>query len=448
MDYLFLFKVFSFLLGLTPFGAFFLGVGVFTAQDFLPFIIAGYVIKNTRPSLSSWYSPAFFCFSLPLLFTFLAPPYIPIDSTFVIGLCSFLLLAGKLDKPFFLGLGLGATAHLILLIASLIGYPLISEESFWAGQRRFGGLFTDPNAAGLVFFLLLGIRELKYFSLLGLFTGSRSYLIGLILSLKFRYSIILFISLAILLLIAPPEVLPSSFSRLLSGGLNDRVLFWWAAIQDFLSSPLTGVGPDGFRQSIRLNHHELFGNWIDNPNNYYLLILSEWGVAGFYIACLTGLRFVKSGAEISRICYVFFGLLFLGSHLLSLEVAVVLASIVRPGERSLQKDYLGVALGVVFSVLLWFSDRGVYPWERDTDGPFRWTKERAVFGVKCSDDVALIRIEGKAVVRANGVVYSGDELRIPCRSRSKVVVTLTSHDAFTPANDQRVLGAKLRYESP
>lgn len=448
MDYLVLFKAFSFLLGLTPFGALFLGVGVFTAQEFLPFIIAGYVLRNVRPSLSSWYAPALFCFSLPFLFTFLAPPYIPIDSTFVIGLCSFLLLAGKLGQQFFLGLGIGATAHLILLIASLIGYPLISEESFWAGQRRFGGLFTDPNAAGLVFFLLLGIKEVKYFSLLGLFTGSRSYLIGLILSLKLRFSIIFFILLAILLLIVPSELLPSSFSRLLSGGLNDRVLFWWAAVQDFLSSPLTGVGPDGFRQSIRLNHHELFGNWIDNPNNYYLLILSEWGIAGFFIACLTALRFVKSGAEISRICYVFFALLFLGSHLLSLEVSVVLASILRPGERSLSKDYTGVALGVIFSILLWFSDRGVYPWERDSDGPFRWTSERAVFGVKCSDDVALIKIERKAIVRLKSVVYTGEELRIPCGSRSEVVVTLTSSDPFMPPNDKRVLGAKLRYESP
>ncbi|GEM_PF-6745195 len=441
-------EILAILLGFSPIGGFALGVGVFTIPDLLPLLILGYVLRNIKISLRGWYSPGFFCFSIPLAFSFIAPPYIPIDKTFVFAFCTLMLLPGNLNTQFFKGLTLGASLHLILLIASLLGYPIVSEESFWSGQRRFGGLMTDPNAAGLVFFLLLGINELKYFFILGIFTGSRSYLLGLLFSLKLKIALILLIFSIALLFVIPAELLPSSFSRILSGGIADRFLFWWASLIDFVSSPIVGVGPDGFRQSIRLNHFEFFGDWIDNPNNYYLLILSEWGIAGFFAVALTIYRFVKSGAEIKRIVFVFLGLLMLGSHLLSLEVAVVFAALLKPGAKRLNKDFFGIFFGLIFALLLWFSDRGVYPWEKDSEGYFRWTKERATFNVRCIDDIASLKIENEAKVVSRNQVFRGEELKIPCGSRSRVQVTLIALKPFTPENDPRVLGSKLRYESP
>lgn len=434
------------LLGFSPIGGFALGLGVFTAPDILIGLVVGYSLKNVRLSLNSWYAPGFFCFFIPLVFTRLSPPYIMIDKTFVFSFCSLVLLAGNLKTQFFKGLFLGVIIHLILLLTSLLGYPLVSEESFWAGQRRFGGLFTDPNAAGLVFFLLLGIRELRYFSCLGLFTGSRSYLLGLLFSLRLKAALAIILFLILIILAVPSEFIPSSLTRVISGGLSDRLIFWKAAFIDFISSPLVGIGPDMFRQSIRLNN--TFGNWIDNPNNYYLLILSEWGIVGLFVVALSAFRFYRTGVEIPRVVFVFLGLLVLGSHLLSLEVALVLASLLRPGSKELDRDYFGVSFGLLFSILLMFSDRGLYPWEKDSEGYFRWTKERATFMVSCKDDLAVLKVEREAKIISRNQVFKGENIIIPCGSRSKVRVTLTALEPFIPINDPRVLGSKIRYESP
>lgn len=441
-------ELLALILGFSPIGGFSLGLGVFTTPDILPFLVVGYALRNAKISLSGWYAPAFFCFLIPLIFSFVAPPYIPLNETFIISFCALTICAGNLNSQFFKGLTVGASLHLILLLASLLGYPIASEESFWSGQSRFGGLMSDPNAAGLVFLLFLGINELRYFSVLGIFTGSRSYLLGLLFSLKLKIALYLLVFSISLLLLIPAEFLPSSFSRLLSGGLEDRFLFWWASLIDFAGSPFVGIGPDGFRQNVRLNHYQFFGDWIDNPNNYYLLILSEWGVAGFFIFILTIHRFINTGAEIQRIVYVFLGLLMLGSHLLSLEVALVFAALLKPGQKQLKKDYFGIFFGVIFAFLLWFSDRGLYPWEKDGEGYFRWTKERATFNIRCFDDIASLKIENDAKIVSRNQVFSGADIKIPCGSRSKVQVTLTALKPFIPQNDPRVLGSKLRYESP
>ena len=110
---------------------------------------------------------------------------------------------------------------------------------------------------------------------------------------------------------------------------NYRYLFWEWAIQMFQDYPLSGVGLGAF--VIELPHYQVSFYQIDFTGNYYLQILSEFGIIGllsvlliFLTILLKAVFFIRKKNKDNRGNWIFLGLflsflsmlisLFLGPH--------------------------------------------------------------------------------------------------------------------------------------
>ncbi|MBX7136971.1 MAG: O-antigen ligase family protein [Oligoflexia bacterium] len=331
---------------------------------------------------------------------------------------------------------------LIALVLQLNGSAhFVTQSSFWAALGRPAASFSDPNALGIGAFLLLlltltseartiagrrGSFGLVVCCLaLGLYSGSRSFIFGII-----AYALIrlwgnrpkqfvggLAILVAILLGLnglnrATPEVLqglranaPSAIVRVadtLNYSTSQEALFSrWAflriAAEIWHAHPILGVGPAAFAGLVPVTASKLglsTGLWADNPNNFYLGILAEFGLLGFFalFLCMRRLGF-SPGAEPAMRAGVgaFMLLLLLGPHLDFNEITVLFAVLSgfaltpRPERAQLTgAPFLLLCSAAAIATAAWSGPRGLYNWEPDgNSGVARWTISRARTFVDC-----------------------------------------------------------------
>lgn len=369
-----------------------------------------------------------------------------------------------LRDEFFNGLVLGVSIAFILSAAQilhLLPFEMPNQNSFWTGINRYTGTFSDPNAFGiflaLLFPLFLGqfkdslLPTSKAFYaimllailFLGVYSGSRSFFLGLMLYGLFRtwnynrtfFFSFIFVGLALLLSInltahLSPDAF-GSFREILPNGLlrvtdslvlnnieqtfQSRFVFWKLSIMIWLDNPLLGIGLDAFREYVPLYRDKLpidISNWTDNSNNFYLGVLAELGVIGFICLIVSFLRLEKRHLDVrNRYKYgflVFLILLFFGPHITFTEVAILAAYIMsfvyKNEENNLREGWSGcsdyILLGLVLPIFIGYKiykqDFGFYALEKEPSGvSYRWTRKNASGVITCRNGKALLRLRAR-----------------------------------------------------
>jgi O-antigen ligase len=314
-----------------------------------------------------------------------------------------------------------------------------NRSSIWNRLGRISATFTDPNAFGLCAFLIGGVlyeegaRRMRLAGIfrvvggvmlaLGIFSGSRSYVLALLTCLlwilwtrwpKIRLPLVCGVG-ALLLVSNVPALLswtatslPTSFSRAFHSlslhsapdAWYSRFTFWRLALYAAQSMPLVGVGVGRFSQEVHglatLHQIPLHG-WVDNANSWYLTLLAEGGILGVASFFVSGWWFCRSGRPqcgISTLwCKIFAILLIFGPHLFFWEVGVtfiLLGSQVYRYKGSPYSPLVGTlaVVGAIALHSLFFADeRGVYGWQHDTSGWFRWSQKEASVYVMCGSSL-------------------------------------------------------------
>lgn len=237
--------------------------------------------------------------------------------------------------------------------------------------------------------------------------------------------------------------------------LKSREIFLKIGMAIWQDHPIFGVGPGRFRNLTPIYSERLglnTGLWNDNSNNFYLGVLAELGVLGFLLLALTVgcYRFntpsTTSSFAVLKYAVIAFALLLLtGPHLESNEVAVLfgllLALVLERRstgwdlkllcERGAGRVLSGVAvllvlLGVLNTAL--FQSWGLYNFERDGHGFFRWTHSRAQVMLRCDRQAsrAELRLEGVSADGAGPAIVLSPEIGEPqlVRLRSGVPRTI------------------------
>lgn len=231
------------------------------------------------------------------------------------------------------GLSLGLVASLFVLLAQSQGASGLVEGNFsdyWRVLKQYPACATDPNALAIFAALLFpmvatlfksrGVRILILFSFftLGLYSGSRTFLLSIFLSsavilylwirkLERRELSWLFIAgmlscFSAVVMFGQPQVnqqlqklvpFPASVRVLKSinwyersSMFSSRVIFSQVAVETWLKSPIIGVGLERFFDNEKAVMEELgidIDGFTDNANNFYLQVLSENGILGFSI---------------------------------------------------------------------------------------------------------------------------------------------------------------------
>lgn len=247
--------------------------------------------------------------------------------------------------------------------------------SVWHKEVRISSCFVDPQICGCAVAILAiyewlryircrNIQHLLFFALLmiiGMFTGSKSFLIGvvagLIVSLFFikwkSQTIFLFVlaGLGVILTYDQWIMLPV-FERLrdMDSSLEGRgELYWSVALLIFMANWLTGIGCGNFQQYIEkynypLMHHTEDGDFIyaNQPESGYLLWLDEMGVFSvFWLMVLIYILRKRGDMQFNvsllvpwMICFV--SLYNLQSNMLIYLLFLVAGSIMFMSEKSLR----------------------------------------------------------------------------------------------------------------
>lgn len=517
----------SFLIGCSSFGGILLGFAT-TVYKLSPEItiatLIGFLAFRLSPndfSLNRWYSPYLYLSVIPLIFSWIYPPYIglSVESTFPLIICCLIsrvvqnqsgerILKNKFKAQLLLGLIIGFIVNVCFVIYWQSGFKPDDSVSFWTGQGRFGGFFTDPNAAAITSFLFLTLStfsDRKAFVLasilslvIAIASGGRSFFLAVGLWIimwiggsgkisKFKLllapltvwgilnALIIFIpslqdTLSSNLPVGLSRVLNSLLLPTMSEYLYNRFLFATAAISIFDASPLTGIGVGQFKNVFPFYVDSSIGTWTDNANNFYLGIIAEQGILGalFLFIGVRSLSYTDySNKSLHYAVVAFLLLLLVGPHLEFLEVAilfgVILGQVVnetKPLPKSIIASTIPSAL--ILMIITLSNERGLYPWERDAHGLFRWSKIRSVVNVKCIDNKALITLSTFApsglelVMRTSNssreifVNASPSSENFECIGKDSIQIYLTSNATWSPSetfknSDPRKLSVMLRY---
>lgn len=405
---------------------------------------------------------------------------ISIFCTWFIGfeLFNFLQAERHPREQFARGLCAGLALSCVVFALSLLaGLALPQEGAWWLEQGRRAATFSDPNAFGIASFLgvvLLFNQAKKHpsgwilsslvgLSLLSLFSGSRSAVLGLFIF--WGYHLVgwwittrrkrsgawgpLFVVLATSIGIGALLALFSTFGLIslarlqltdvhsFIGSLQSRFIFWKVALEVFVDYPVIGVGLNRFGEVFVPYANALqlgTGVWTDNANSFYFWILAELGAVGAAIFAfeLSRLKYRELEAPSTTWLPIFALLLVFGPHLHFLEVntmsALLLAQYyqVRRANRSLV--FLGLLImpfvGFAIGAKTLSEPVGLYAWENDR-APFRWTERKGRFDVVIEE--AQVAITFKVLNPQHANLDEGLSLR--CGNGTPVIVT--PHDGVT-----------------
>lgn len=246
----------------------------------------------------------------------------------------------------FRGFCVGIALSLIMALLQRFGvthqWVSLNYAAFWQQGHRVPGSLSDPNAFGILFVLLVpGVlvelcparyREITVVSvatlvLVSFLSGSRAVLLALalwfsaILVYVFRRGgwavrslvvagVVLCVFAA--LLVRDPginhtlvDMLPSGAGERLVASLAEgrspvdtRVAFWKIALGGLREQALVGHGLGRYQSElVRLDKLLDAGldGWVDNANSYYLEVLFEQGLVGFFLVVF-GWTLLCSGA--------------------------------------------------------------------------------------------------------------------------------------------------------
>ena len=369
----------------------------------------------------------------------------------LVGITASLIKNTTLRRRVLLGIALGLTLSLpvtvfqILLLkehVSLANY-FPNQNDYWTRIGRIPSMFSDPNAFGVSIMLILplllsdalqlkGAKRALSIALaaawlfLALYSGSRSFVLGIVLVATFALFNLhrkLFFSAALMaaIFVATVNYFPASTQTLSGASMPEsvrriaqtlqfsdlrqnifsRTLFWRAALVLISKSPALGIGLEQFRDFVTPLIADIPGViplWSDNANNFYLGVAAELGLVGLaaLLFALFSIRFRPDSPPLLRAAaFAFLIVLLLGPHLAFDEV-MVLAAILLASIATFKTDtrvwplLAGTILIAPFIFLkAVFGQVGFYGWERGGGGGeqyFRWTSRRAQGWITCKPE--------------------------------------------------------------
>lgn len=360
-------------------------------------------------------------------------------------------LRDKINNSFYIGLIISLSVSMLLGFLEVIGFDSgVKTADFWLNQGRYSFTFSDPNAFGL--FALISITLLFDYSrkqevnyrrvlygfvillfLLGLYSGSRTYILGFILILLIflfqkRKKVFCIISLLILAIfishnilieccssyiILVKSILPQGIHRVvdvlaisnLKETFFSRFIFNKINLAVIFDYPVSGVGFNHFR-SIMPEYKSVLdssiGTWSDNSNNFYLGLISECGIIGLFSLLLVSLKFKlqRNSKIITITSFVFLFLLVLGPHVEFIEIMLILAVLFsqcfeyRDKKFNIKTKILLLICLLVFTYIHSSSSivsRGLYSEEKEGDRLYRWTTNRALLVLDCDKSFVSVR---------------------------------------------------------
>lgn len=332
----------------------------------------------------------------------------------------------------------------VVQISNLFPQFFHNQNAFWNAVGRPVGSFTDPNAFGLSAFFFIGllnawqplVRRDHLFKIgliiiwlaLGLLSGSRTFLVGIILlfsvsSYLHRPRMLLRLILGVLVLVLVLDLcressptfynsivtnLPPGIARICNSvtilgwasAIYSRMVFWQLGLEIFKDNWLIGIGPENFRYWVLPYSQELFpeiSSWTDNSNNFYLGILAETGILGATLFFLTvsAWKFREVGSKWTILLVSFAILLLLGPHLNFDEVAIlfgiVLGLSLKYEPRNLFRKaptwFIAAPISTLVFINVYFADTGWFNWELGEGGLLRWSQRYARSTAQCSPEL-------------------------------------------------------------
>jgi len=429
----------------------------------------------------------------------------------------------SIRQKFCEGLYFGTALASLLIIIDFFGLAqdTFTSSSFWLHLNRFGGTFSDPNAAGVFLSLLLpfvfynasrGQRKGIVLSVLivaaGLVTGSRSFILSLVISsfiiFKTRKSrLLLLISGTFILisLIALNQFAPTFFSSIINqmptsmarsfeifsdeagnNSLFSRVTFSSLAFSVWKDHPWFGIGLDGFKQVVLPYSAKLSINlsgWTDNANSFYTGLLAELGLLGILALALSVVKLklltvTEQGSRLSL--WILLILFVFGPHQNFVEICPLISLIMAENleVRDLYKFksltyarvLVPIAAFIFIPLVALNTSLGLFDFEKATV-PFRWTSVNARFPISCKDNLANfsfvvthasesvpVNISVTDLESSTTKMYSFNEFKesqisLSCSNKLTKHVEMTVSPPWSPyliseSSDDRVLGVQLR----
>jgi|GEM_PF-6744370 len=346
------------------------------------------------------------------------------------------------------------------LVYSLVYWKdlFLSQGTYWQELSRHSGLFSDPNALGISAFVII-VANLLLVTLtkssaarvflvtnglawlgFGLFSGSRSFILALlafflafayfrskkntlILVLLAAFSFVLWNLASIEQLNLVRSYLPDPLDRILLASRVDfleftfssRIIFWKGALYMLGDVFPSAIGPGQFLIWFPSYANALglgTGIWSDSANNFYLQAVIELGLVGLILIAIGTLGFKRFKDQKPLVLQIWLSfilsfalILLLGSHLAAIEVSLMAIVVLSVGlslrfNLNLKSKLLILLLSIAALVYapINFSkvSYGIYPWEQDAEGPFRWSSADFRFFVDC-DSGENPRINVRAV---------------------------------------------------
>jgi hypothetical protein len=307
---------------------------------------------------------------------------------------------------------------------SLMIFP--NSNSFWRGIGRAPATLSDPNALGI--WSLIGVHlalgcsvgwlrtlgSLSFFCL-GMFSGSRSFVLGAFISILVFFGVSLRTlsvlgagSLLLLGVALQPELYqwtPSSIVRVsesiadISQGMQSRAVFFLLDLDMWLDYPFSGVGLGAFRFELpayALRAKLLENGWTDNTNSFYLGVLAEQGLFGLAALILPFIRFRLNRSERIAVAGVisFLLVLIFGPHLEFAEIGFLFVLLAASGVRLMPASVswrLSVVTVIVVTTViipLQFMSRTYgfyYPKRQESSLLGMRSGRRAQFAVPCNN---------------------------------------------------------------
>lgn len=313
---------------------------------------------------------------------------------------------------------------------------------YWQTLSRIPSTLSDPNALGIWAFLIIHIIFQKItnknlvlalilpVAWLGLISGSRTFLLGILFSLlqflapkkiwiaSAGVAAVLAVGLATYLdssgllrtLLDHPAV-PSGVTRFaeslaygrLSVTLESRTIFSQICFLIWSRFPIIGSGLGSFPfelPSAAAHLGVLSHGWSDNANSFYLGILSELGILGLLILILVSLRFrITPEGTCARFgTYSFLGLLFFGPHLDFPEVALSFALLassavtLTPVKTTPPFTWIFASFACISALARVSSNFGFYLPEFRDGRWYAWSARRAQLSVPCPSSTCTVQL--------------------------------------------------------